>query len=411
MISWALGDVAARRWMLAGLVTLACFAVYGSSIVSGAFQYDDLHAIVGNTQLHALTKIPSYFTDPGTFSSLTFGGMFRPLLLSSYALTHAVAVESAAAYHFGNVLIHAVVGGLVTVLLLRLRTGRLAAFLGGLWFVVHPVNSEVAAYVSSRSESMCALFLLLTIHLWIDGSDRSRDWRIVVGSFLFALALLSKSVGIILPGVLLVYDLMRGQSPWKNAAWWRLAVWRHGPFWLVAGVYLLIVSDNLGRALLADPVRGLAAQIWTQAKALIYYLRLLVVPRGLSVDHGFRVSESLWDGTVLVSVLVLVSAVVLVLWFSTRTVRSSGPSSGVSPMGSAGPAAAFWIAWMPLVLLPTLNVLVNDHRIYPASIAAAVLLTRIMRTTPPAWGVPALVAVHSVSVCCRFNGPRFGQTP
>ena len=402
MISWALGGVAARHWLLAGLVSVACFAVYGSSIASGAFQYDDLHSIVGNTQLHSLTKIPSYFTDPGTFSTLTFGGMFRPLLLSSYALTNAVAGESPAAYHLGNVLIHAVVGGLVTFLLLRLRAGGPAAFLGGLWFVAHPVNTEVAAYVSSRSESLCTLFLLLTMYLWIGGaSGGSRDWRTVAGPFVFALALLTKSVGIILPAVLLIHDLVHRQMvwqvarqvAWKDAGWWRSALRRHGPFWLVAGLYLLMVSENLGRALLANPVRGPAAQVWTQAKALIYYLRLLVMPRGLSVEPAFRVSDSLWEGAVLVSVLVLASAVVLVLWLATRTRLSSGLSSS---MGSAGPAA-FWIAWMPLVLLPTLivplNVLVNDHRLYPVTIAAAVLVIRIMRMTPPAWGVPALIAV------------------
>ena len=129
-----------KLWLPAGLVTIACFAIYGFSIVDGVFQYDDLHAIVGNSSLHSLAHIPSYFTDPGTFSSLTFGGMFRPLVLVSYALTHAISGENPAAYHLGNVVIHATVGVLVASLLLRLGAGRLAAVVAAL-----PAGSRLAA--------------------------------------------------------------------------------------------------------------------------------------------------------------------------------------------------------------------------------------------------------------------------
>jgi hypothetical protein len=122
-----------RLWLPAVWVAIGAFIIYGHSIVAGVFQYDDLHAIVGNQRLQSLAQVPSYFNDPGAFSSLSFGGMFRPLLLTSYAV---------------------------------------AAF-GGLVFVAHPVNVEAATYVSSRSESMCTLFLLITLWIWCGGFDRS----------------------------------------------------------------------------------------------------------------------------------------------------------------------------------------------------------------------------------------------
>ena len=379
-----------KLWLPAGLVTIACFAIYGFSIVDGVFQYDDLHAIVGNSSLHSLAHIPSYFTDPGTFSSLTFGGMFRPLVLVSYALTHAISGENPAAYHLGNVVIHATVGVLVASLLLRLGAGRLAAVVAGVWFIAHPVHAEVATYVSSRSESMCTLFMLLCVHLWIGGAgDRVRDWRLPVALLAFALALLSKSVGIVLPGLLLAHDVVRGQTPWKDTGWWRTAAWRHGPFWLLTALYLLLVSDSLGSALLADPVRGMAAQVYTQTKSLVYYLCLLVIPRGLSVEHAFRVSESLADGAVLASAGVLLSVGLVTVWCARS--RSTPRSIGISLPD------VFWLAWMPIVLLPTLivplNVLVNEHRLYPVTIAAAVLLLRVMGGMTPSWGLSVLAGI------------------
>ena len=79
---------------------------------------------------------------------------------------------------------------------------------------------------------------------------------------------------------------------------------------------------------------------------LALYAHLLVLPRGLSVEHAFEVSDSFLDAAVLLALGALVSALVV-------AVRCLGRDS---PIG-------FWLAWMPLVLLPTLvvplNVLVN----------------------------------------------------
>ncbi|MDA0337322.1 MAG: tetratricopeptide repeat protein, partial [bacterium] len=151
----------------------------------------------------------------------------------------------------------------------------------------------------------------------------------------------------------------------------------------------------------ADPVRGMAAQIYTQTKSLVYYLRLLIIPRGLSVEHAFRVSDSLGDGAVLAAAGALLSAGLVIAW-SVRS-RARGRSSSRSSARSLGRPSVvslpdiFWLAWMPLVLLPTLivplNVLVNEHRLYPVTIAAAVLLLRVMGRVQPSWGLSALAGI------------------
>lgn len=344
------------------LVLCAALAVSGPGLLRSAFQYDDLHAIVGNQHLHSLTQIPMYFTDPGAFSSLSFGGMFRPLVLVSYALTDAVAGEDPVIYHLGNVALHTIAGMLVTRLLLYLGTGAVGAAVGGVWFIVHPVNVEVSSYISARSESLCLVFLLLSFYLWLARDATGRPgWRDLAGPAAFAAALLSKSVAIVLPLILLLHD----RSTQGPIVWRPPLVRRHGPYWFVAGLYLLWMAQKLGQAMGSEAVRGPALQIWTQCKALIYYLRLLVVPRGLSVEHAFEVSDSALEAPVLLALLALTSLALLAL--------------------RCPPGQRFWLVWMPLVLLPTLlvplNVLVNEHRLYPATVAGAVLLAPVLRSS------------------------------
>ncbi len=115
-------------------------------------------------------------------------------------------------------------------------------------------------------------------------------------------------------------------------------------------------------------------------KALVYYLRLLVLPRGLSVEHAFTVAASAWDPAVLCALAVILSLATIIV----RSVRR----------GDTG----FWFAWIPVVLLPTLivplNVLVNEHRLYPVMVAAAVLSTRLVMPSKSAWrGCVAVLVV------------------
>ena len=49
---------------LGGIVAIS----YGNSL-SGSFHYDDFHSLVANPHVRTLTNIPSFFVDPGLFSS------------------------------------------------------------------------------------------------------------------------------------------------------------------------------------------------------------------------------------------------------------------------------------------------------------------------------------------------------
>ena len=70
------------------LIAVAILAVYWPAL-DHPFQYDDIHSIVDNPHLRTLAHIDDFFWRSDMFSADTKGGMYRPLVLVSYAINYA----------------------------------------------------------------------------------------------------------------------------------------------------------------------------------------------------------------------------------------------------------------------------------------------------------------------------------
>ena len=253
--------------------------VYGGS-TSNAFHYDDEHSIVNNAAVRSLANLPSFFTDPTTFSEDPGKAMYRPLLVSSYALNYALDDYRLFGFHLVNLALHIGNAFLLFHLGALLFDGRSAACAAVL-FLAHPIASEPVNYISARSESLAALFYLACIARYIKGSARG-------SAFFFVLGLLSKSTAVTAPVTLLCYELGR-ECTWRgllaalSRLRWHLAA---------AALYAAFLRDLVGAAIGDNRVRGLGEQMLTQFKALVYYAKLLIFPSGLSVEHAFYVSTA-----------------------------------------------------------------------------------------------------------------------
>ena len=69
-------------------------------------------------------------------------------------------------------------------------------------------------------------------------------------------------------------------------------------------VYLLLVRGPAAKALFDAPVRPWATQLYTQAKAQVYYLYLVALPVHLNVEHQFDVYRA-GEATVVAAMLLL----------------------------------------------------------------------------------------------------------
>jgi protein O-mannosyl-transferase len=359
-----------------GLAFLTC-VVYAHGL-GNSFQYDDIHSIVENPHIRSLSNFPLFFTDPTFFSGDPKSAMYRPLVLVSYAFNHAISGYGVVSYHWFNLLVHAGNSLLVFFLLHIFGANTRGAFLGGLLFGLHPVNSEVVNYISSRSESVCALFFLLSFFCYASGREKGKgDCRWFAVSYIsFFGALLSKGVGITLIGVLLAYEILYLRK--KNMQDLRQIARYQWPFWGGGIVYLAFIRTMVSKALVEEPVRDSGVQLFTQTKGLVYYLKLLVTPVGLNVEHQFFLGQGLGELAVLLSMGMLVS----VIWISVKGNAGSGDW-------------LFWLIWPIIILLPTLivplNVLVNEHRLYLPMVAFAALGGKWLGKRSWGWGALALI--------------------
>lgn len=352
-------------WVLAAAAVLA---VYANSL-DGEYHYDDEHSLLNNANIRVLANIPAFFGPQGPqyFSVDPDKGMYRPLLLSSYALNFAWHGFEVRGYHWVNILLHAANAALVWYLarVMGLGTGR--ALVAGLLFAVHPLASEPVNYLSSRSESLVALGFLASLALYLRSDGFDRYWGFSLACF--ALALLSKATAVVLPAVLLAYEGPRLLAAGASLQRWRSLGARLVPFGVLAAFYVWWISHIrfLTRSL-DQEVRSGIVQFYTQLKAFAYYLYLLAAPVRLNVEHQFfEESGASWWLTALPAALLLSWGALL--WFMWRRRFFN----------------ALWLnLWSAAVLTPVmvvpLNILVNERRLY--MVVAALCLGLAMARPP-----------------------------
>jgi hypothetical protein len=151
------------------------------------------------------------FPDAIAYFGKTFGfgrNEYRPVTALSYAVDRALWDSDAQGYHLTNLLLHAMAAVLLFLFLKRLTANFPLALLAGCLFVIGPINSSRIIWISARDGSICAVFSLGA--LWLFVFSRQQNTRtlhgIAVG--LCACALLAYEGAVILPILLFAVELI-----------------------------------------------------------------------------------------------------------------------------------------------------------------------------------------------------------
>jgi tetratricopeptide (TPR) repeat protein len=329
------------RWR-AAVIVLAGVLSYSNSL-SGPPLFDDHASLLENQ--HIRTLLPSSVLFPERENPLAG----RPLVNLSFAVNYAIGGLDVRGYHVWNLAVHLLCGLVVFGLVRRtLDQPRVAdrfsrrsidvAFATALLWVVHPLNTEAVDYLTQRTESMMALFYLLTMYASVRaiGAPRPIRWQ---GAALVACALgmACKESMVTSPIMVVVYDraFVFGSL--------REALRSRGRFYAVLAATWLILA-----ALVSSGPRmysaGFSTDVspWTyllnQSVMIARYLGLVFWPRSLVLAYGYP------RPVALVGVLPY-AAFVIVLLIVTAVTFIRHP-----PLGFAG-------VWFFLTLAPTSSIL------------------------------------------------------
>ena len=251
------------------------------------------------TRHHAFINYddPGYVREPHVQQGLTPAGVrwafttfqfsnYHPLTwLSHMADVSLFGADNPGGHHLSSVAIHAV-NAVLLYLLLRTMTARAweSVAVATLW-AIHPLRVESVAWVAERKDLLCGLFVLLAIAAYVRYAQR-RSWIAYAASVsCFAMALMSKSMAVTLPCVLLLLDCW----PLKRDAGWKRLVVEKLPFFAltVAFAVLTVIAQRQGGAMPSDEHYPLALRIGNAFASLASYLRMTVWPTGLAVFYPY----------------------------------------------------------------------------------------------------------------------------
>jgi hypothetical protein len=138
---------------------------------------------------------------------------YRPVFLVDFILESRLFGTSPAGYHFTNLLFHIICVILLYVFLVRLKIPPGTSLFLTLIFAVHPVLSQVVAWIPGRNDMLLMIFFLAGMLLSMKFAETPR-WYLLAGQFLaFLLALFTKETAVIIPVIILAV-LIADRGPW-----------------------------------------------------------------------------------------------------------------------------------------------------------------------------------------------------
>lgn len=131
---------------------------------------------------------------------------YAPLTIFTFLIEHTLWGLNPAGYHITNIVLHSINGVLVFLLIRRLSGSTFVGWITAALFLVHPVQIESVVWISSRKGLLCSMFMLGAMLARMKPQPVSRDEGRYV--FLLALALFSKAHAVVLPPIMLLYDVL-----------------------------------------------------------------------------------------------------------------------------------------------------------------------------------------------------------
>src|SRR5438094_1321817 len=364
-------------WLVPALIALVTFAAFLPALHNQFVNWDDDKNFLENPHYRGLG-----WTHLRWMWRTTQLGHYIPLTWMTFGLDYLLWGMNPLGYHLTNLLLHAanaVVFFFITRRLLtralpspseRGHTLAVSAAFAALVFAIHPLRVESVAWATERRDVLSGLFYLSAVLAYLracDREERGRGWYWGAVA-LFAGALLSKSMAVNLPVVLMILDVYPLRRLGGSIGWWSKPARRiyveKIPFVLLAAAAsaIAVMAQFSIHAALPLAQLSVPGRLAVSAYGLSFYLGKMIVPVNLSPLYELPRTVSPWAMPFILSFGLAVAITAIVLSLRRRMLGL--------------PAA--WLAYL-VVLLPVLGIfqsgpqIAADRYTYLAGLGWAIL--------------------------------------
>jgi len=363
---------------LAGILAILWITGVYQNHWKNPFHFDDFHTIRENMSIRTYDPI-KYFSDPLTFGSNPANSSYRPLFVHSVALDYKLAggIENVFYFHLHNFLGHLLLCILLFFLyrhLIKKQDYTLyrswTALAAALLFGVLTFHAETINYISSRSDSLNALWLTLAFFIFVRYPQHRR-----YGLYLlpFIISFWHKQTSIVFPiligGYLWFFErdksgLESGKSFSIKAVFTTLKY--------LMPVILITILLYIQQAVMTPPAfvvdQSRYYYLISQPFVILRYFATFFLPLDLSVDTDWQPLSSMADFRFLLGTGFLI----LICWIILHSLRVPGLK-----------LVGFGLFWFIICLLPTssifpLSEVMNDHRVYLSNLGLILALVGVL---------------------------------
>src|SRR6059036_3518987 len=303
------------RWLAPLLVALFTLAAFLPALQNQFVNWDDKDNFLDNPHYRGLgwTHLRWMWT--------THLGHYIPLTWMTLGLDYLLWGMNPVGYHLTNLLLHAANAVVFFFVVRRLLTRALpspsergyalavSAAVAALVFAIHPLRVESVAWVTERRDVLSGLFYLVAIMLYLracEGGAPGRGWY-WLSVAVFVLALLSKSMVVNLPVVLLILDVYPLRRLGGSLGWWsepaRRVYVEKIPFVLLAAAAsaIAVMAQSSIHAAASLAQLSVPGRLAVSAYGLSFYVWKTVAPFSLSPLYVLAANVNPWATPFLLS--------------------------------------------------------------------------------------------------------------
>ena len=343
-----------KLWFVAAIFVITGFVVYANSFVVPIF-WDDKDNITNNAYIKDWSYFPRFFSENLIAGAGLVSNYWRPALLTVFSTGWHLWGDWPAGYHFINISLHIANAVFLFLILFYLFKNRRLAFLTASVFLIHPLQTEAITPVTGTADPLWLFFAFLGIIFYLKfcSSERkpSHSGYYFLSLALFAIALMSKEIAIIIPALIFIADFFFKPKDEQISLKEKLikilkAIW---PFLVLAGFYLLLRATALNFKNSFNFYAGennifashFYFRVLTFFKILTTYFGLIFWPSNLHMERSIDVAMSFFSADVIFGGILFAGLLILAFTQFKRW-----------------PILSFGILWFFVGLAPTSNILV-----------------------------------------------------